>query len=83
MDPKLLKEKYGDKLVFWGGAIDTQKTLPFGTPQEVKEEAIERINIFSKGGGFVYSAIHNIQHTTPVENIIAFFEAVNEFNDKL
>lgn len=82
MDPKFLKEKYGKNLVFWGGAINTQKTLPFGTPEEVKQEALERLEMFSPGGGFIYNAIHNIQQQTPVENILAFFEAVNEFNSK-
>lgn len=82
MDPQFLKDKYGDKLTFWGGAINTQKTLPFGTPGEVKKEATERLRIFSKNGGFIYNAIHNIQRPTPIENILAFFEAVNEFNNK-
>ena len=82
MDPVWLKEKYGDKLVFWGGAIDTQHTLAYGTPEEVFEEATNRLEIFSPGGGFIYNAIHNIQQKTPVENIIAFFEAAKRFNDK-
>ena len=56
---------YGDRLVFWGGGVDTQKTLPFGTPQEVRDEVRERIEIFAPGGGFVFSTIHNIQANTP------------------
>jgi Uroporphyrinogen-III decarboxylase len=79
MDPAFLKEKYGHKLTFWGGAIDTQTTLQFGTPEDVKKEATERLRIFSKDGGFVYNTVHNIQHSTPVENIIAFFDAVSDF----
>lgn len=55
MDPKTLKKTFGDKIVFWGGGVDTQRTLPFGTPQEVKEEVRERCEIFSKGGGFVFN----------------------------
>ncbi|KLU61892.1 methylcobalamin:coenzyme M methyltransferase [Peptococcaceae bacterium CEB3] len=82
MDPKYLKEKYGDKLVFWGGGIDTQNTLPFGTPEEVRKEALERLEIFSKGGGYVFNPIHNIQAPTPVENLTALFEAVKEFNER-
>ncbi|MBC7958751.1 MAG: methyltransferase, partial [Vallitaleaceae bacterium] len=82
MDPKFLKEKYGEKFVFWGGGVDTQKTLPFGTPEEVKKEVLERLAIFTKGGGFVFNAIHNIQGPTPIENILAMFEAVQEFNNK-
>lgn len=74
MDPAVLKEKYKDKLVFWGGASDTQHTLPFGSRDEVVKEAEERVRIFSQGGGFIFSPIHNIQNNTPVENIIALFE---------
>jgi hypothetical protein len=80
MEPSYLKQKYGDRLTFWGGAVDTQKTLQFGTPEDVKREAIERLKIFSKGGGFVFNAVHNIQQSTPAENIAALFEAVREFN---
>lgn len=82
MDPRFLKDTYGDKLVFWGGAVDTQKTLQFGTPQEVRAEVLERLEIFSKGGGFVCNQIHNIQAMTPVENLLAFYNAVKEFNGK-
>jgi hypothetical protein len=77
MDPKFLKEKYGDKLVFWGGGVDTQKTLPFGTPGEVRREVRERIETFSPGGGFVFNTIHNIVAGTPIENVIALFEELN------
>ena len=80
MDPKILKEKYGDRLTFWGGGVDTQKTLPFGTPEEVRKEVLQRCEIFSKDGGFVFDAIHNVQAKTPVENIVAMIDAVKEFN---
>lgn len=80
MDPVMLKEKYGKKLVFWGGGVDTQHTLPFRTPEEVKEEVTERLQIFSPSGGYVFNTIHNILGATPVENIHAMFEAVREFN---
>lgn len=76
MDAATLKAKYGDKLVFWGGGVDTQKTLPFGTPEEVRREVRDRVNIFGQGGGFVFNTIHNIQPQTPVENIVAMFEEV-------
>ncbi|RKY66329.1 MAG: methyltransferase, partial [Candidatus Latescibacterota bacterium] len=75
MDPKFLKEKYGDRLVFWGGGIDTQRVLPYGKPDEVREQVKERVQIFGKGGGFVFNTIHNIQTGTPVENLVALFEA--------
>jgi len=80
MDPRMLKEKYKGRLVFWGGGVDTQRTLPFGTPAEVRAEVLDRCEIFSEGGGFVFNAIHNVQAGTPVENMVAMFEAVKEFN---
>ena len=79
MDPTTLKRDYGDRLTLWGGGVDTQKTLPFGTPEEVKREVRERLEVFAPGGGFVFNPIHNIQPNTPVENVVAMFEAVREF----
>ncbi|MCL2304016.1 MAG: hypothetical protein FWC43_01585 [Planctomycetaceae bacterium] len=76
MDPKRLKAEFGDQLVFWGGGIDTQKTLPFGTPDEVRDEVRKRIDTFAPGGGFVFNTVHNIQALTPTENLVAMFEAV-------
>jgi hypothetical protein len=78
MDPRALKNEFGKDLVFWGGGVDTQKTLPFGTPAEVYREVRERIEIFAEGGGFVFNAIHNIQSNVPLENILAMFRAVND-----
>lgn len=80
MDPKTLKERYGDRLVFWGGGVDTQKTLPFQGPEDVRTEVLQRCEIFSPNGGFVFDAIHNVQAQTPVENIVAMIDAVKEFN---
>ena len=79
MEPQALKDRFGDRLVFWGGGVDTQRTLPFGTPRQVTEEVRERIRIFGQDGGFVFDAIHNIQARTPVENIIAMYNALKEF----
>ena len=76
MDAAELKAEFGDRLVFWGGGVNTQGTLPEGTPQEVAAQVHERCQIFGRGGGFVFSAIHNIQPDTPVENLVAMFEAV-------
>jgi uroporphyrinogen-III decarboxylase len=81
MEPQKLKEQYGDRIIFWGGGINTQYTLPFGTAEEVKKESAERIENFSKNGGFVFTTIHNIQANTPPENIIAMFETAK--NKKL
>ena len=80
MEPAALKAKYGDRIVFWGGGVDTQRTLPFGTPRQVREEVLRRCEIFAPGGGFVFDAIHNIQAGTPVANIVAMLNAVHEFN---
>ncbi len=79
MDPVALKETYGDRLTFWGGGIETQTVLPFGTPDEVKAMVKERMRIFGSGGGYVFNTIHNLQARVPVENIVALYEAVNEF----
>jgi hypothetical protein len=80
MDPQHLKEKYGDRLVFWGGGVDTQKTIPFGTPEDVRTEVLERCEIFASNGGFVFNAVHNVQAKTPLKNIVAMIDAVKEFN---
>ena len=80
MDPEVLKEKYGSRLTFWGGGVDTQQVLPFGTPEEVRKQVLERCEVFSRDGGFIFNAIHNVQARTPVENIAAMIAAVHEFN---
>ena len=82
MDPQTLKSKYGDRLTFWGGGVDTQKTLPFGSPHEVREEVLRRCEIFAPGGGFVFNTVHNIQAGTPTGNIVAMLGAVREFNGR-
>jgi len=82
MDPERLKEAYGDTLVFWGGGVDTQQTLPFETPQQVREQVLRRCEILAPGGGFVFNAIHNLQAHTPVENVVAMIDAVHEFNGR-
>lgn len=82
MDPRTLKAEFGRDVTFWGGGVNTQKTLPFGTPEQVREEALRMLEIFSADGGFVFNAIHNIQANTPVENVVAMAEAVKEFNGR-
>lgn len=80
MEPAYIKKTYGDRITFWGGGVDTQRTLPFGTPEEVREEVLERCRIFGQGGGFVFNAIHNVQALTPIDNLTALLDAVREFN---
>ncbi len=79
MEPERLKATYGDRLVFWGGGVDTQQVLPFATPAEVREQVLRRCEVFARNGGFVFNAVHNVQACTPVANLVAMFEAVREF----
>ena len=79
MDPKLLKENYGKQLTFWGGGIDTQMVLPFGTPEEVRAHVLKECEIFAPGGGFVFNTVHNIQANVPLENVLAMLEAIKRF----
>ncbi len=80
MGAEHLKSTFGDRIVFWGGGVDTQKVLPFGTPDEVRTQVLERCRVFARGGGFVFNTIHNVQARTPVENIVAMINAVREFS---
>lgn len=79
MDSKKLKREFGKDIVFWGGGCDTQNVLPFGTPEEVRDEVKRRIDDLAPGGGFVFSTVHNIQVGVPVENIIAMYQTVEEY----
>ncbi len=79
MDPRELKRDFGGKLVFWGGAVDTQTVLPYGTPGEVAEQSRERISIFGPGGGFVFTPVHNLQYGVPPENVQAMIDTVMEY----
>lgn len=78
MDPKLLKKKYGDKLVFWGGGVDTQGVFAFGTPAQVKEQVKTQCSILNENGGFVFNTVHNIQANVPFANVVAMLEALKE-----
>jgi len=79
MDPRELKTRYGDRLVFWGGAIDTQHVLPFAAPSEVREHVRQNLEILMPGGGYVFNNVHNIQAGVPAENVVALFDAAREF----
>jgi hypothetical protein len=82
MDAVHLKKTYGDRLVFWGGGVDTQTTFAFGTPAQVREQVLRRMELLAPGGGFIFNAVHNIQATTPVANIVAMIDAIKEFNGR-
>ena len=79
MDTKRLKQDFGRDITFWGGGVDTQRVLPFGTPQEVADEVKRRIDDLAPGGGFVFAAVHNIQAFVPPENIVAVFDTALEY----
>lgn len=80
MDPVKLKDKYGSHIVFWGGGVDTQKILSFASPADVEKHVLQMCEIFSPVGGFIFNTVHNIQATTPVENVIAMLNALRKFN---
>lgn len=80
MEPQHLKDAYGDRITFWGGGVDTQMVLSFGTPEEVKKQVQTQCEILSKNGGFIFNTVHNTQATVPVENFIAMLDTVKSFN---
>ena len=79
MDTKRLKATYGNDITFWGGGVDTQHVLPFGTPHDVCDEVKRRIDDLAPGGGFVFATVHNIQAFVPPENVIAAFDTAMEY----
>lgn len=78
MDAAMLKQKYGDRITLWGGGVDTQETLPFGSAEDVKQQVRERIEIFKSNGGYVFNTIHNAQAEVPVENFLAMMETFKQ-----
>jgi uroporphyrinogen decarboxylase len=74
MDPVHLKRRFGSSLAFWGGGVETQTTLPFGSLEEVRRQVRERVQLLGPGGGYVFAAIHNIQADIPPEKILAVYE---------
>ena len=78
MVPGELKRDFGDKLVFWGGAIDSQHVLPVASSDEVAAQVRDNVRAFMPGGGYVFNNVHNIQGGVPPENIVAMYDAVYE-----
>jgi hypothetical protein len=78
MEPRMLKKKFGDRIVFWGGGVDTQGAFAFGTAQQVKEQVKMQCDILNENGGFVFNTVHNIQANVPFPNVIALLEALKE-----
>ena len=81
MDPRWLKDTFGDRIVFWGGGVDTQHVFGSATADEVRRDVAERVKIFGPGGGFLWAANHNIQYNVPPENIVAALETVREVGE--
>jgi uroporphyrinogen decarboxylase len=79
MDPARLKEDFGEELDFWGGGVDTQHVLSFGTPEEVRQDVRKNVEVLKPNGGYVFNSVHNIQAGVPAENIVAMFDAACEF----
>jgi uroporphyrinogen decarboxylase len=76
MEPVALKRDFGDALVFWGGGVDTQGVLPYGTAQEVRDDVRRNIEALAPGGGYVFNTVHNIQADVPAKNLRAMYEAL-------
>jgi len=83
MDPKTIKREFGQNLTFWGAGVDTQKTLPYGTPEEVEDEVKRMIDIMAPGGGYVFATVHNIQANVPPENIIQMYQTALSYGAKI
>ena len=67
-----------DRIIFWGGGVDTQCVFPFGTPAQVKDQVKRQCEIFNNKGGFVFNTVHNIQANVPFKNVVAMLEALKE-----
>jgi len=79
MDPAFLKQTYGDRITFWGGGVDGQTTIAHGTPDDVEAQMRRNIDIFRRDGGFVFTAIHNIQKNAPIENVRRILDVIQEY----
>ena len=79
MEPQRLKDEFGKKIVFWGGSCDSQKILPFGTPEQVEADVKKNVEIFKQGGGYVFNNVHNIQAGVPGQNIAALFDSAYKY----
>jgi len=80
MEPEKLKREFGKEITFWGGGIDTASVLNHGKPEDIRRHVLDRLEIFNQGGGYVFNTVHNILPDVPPENIVAMFDAVQEFN---
>ena len=79
MEPQRLKTEFGEQLVFWGGGVDTQTVLPFGTPDEVRQQVRDRVSILGSDGGFIFAPTQEIQADVPPENVVAMYDAARTY----
>ena len=79
---KYLDDNFGEEITFWGGGADTRNAINRRTPRDVKKHVLELLEIFSPGGGYVWKTVHNILPDVPPENIVAMFEAVDDYNNQ-
>lgn len=79
-DTARLKREFGDKLCFWGAGCDSQQVIAIETPEVIRAEVRRRINDMASGGGLVLGSIHNLQKNVPAENMLAFYDAINEYS---
>lgn len=82
MEAEGLKRDFGKDLTFWGGGCDTQRVLPDGSPEQIREHVLRQCEILAPGGGFVFQQVHNIMANVPARNIVAMYDAVNEYNQR-
>jgi uroporphyrinogen decarboxylase len=80
MDPVALKREFGEQLTFWGGSLDCQKTLPYGSTKEVVEEVQRHVEVFAPGGGYVFTSVHNVQANVPPDNVIAMYDTARQYS---
>ncbi len=80
MEPEFLKHEFGADCTFWGGGVETVGTLNVGSPEQIHDQIFERLDIMSKGGGFIFNTVHNIMPDVPPENVVAMFEAIDEWH---
>ena len=79
MDPRHQVDKYGGRIIFWGGGVDTQRVLGVASPEEIRAHVRRNIDTLAPGGGFVFATVHDIQANVPPQNIMAMHEAWREY----
>jgi uroporphyrinogen decarboxylase len=79
MEPAKLKREFGQDICFWGGGVDTQRILPFGSEEEVRRQVRQNAETFAPGGGYVFNPVHCVQAGVPARNIVAAFDEINGF----